>query len=135
MSIIILIRIIVYFLERTIENRIIVFLKLMNNQLAANNFNCNNRSREYFACIYCFVLLQLTEIVFWKIDNMIIIFFFSINIIESNSPNNLTKSMTVSNICLFLVTWKKIKNIDIFTILIRSEILCFFFLYFNIQNI
>lgn len=64
MSIIILIKIIVYLLERTVENRIIVFLKLMNNQLAANNFNCNNRSREYFACIYCFVLLQLTEIIF-----------------------------------------------------------------------
>lgn len=39
--IIILIRITVYLLERTLENKIIVFLKSMNNQLA-NNFKCNN---------------------------------------------------------------------------------------------
>lgn len=40
--IIILIRITVYLLEKkTLENKIIVFLKSMNNQLA-NNFKCNN---------------------------------------------------------------------------------------------
>lgn len=42
--IIILIKIIIYLLKRTIENRIIVFLKSMNNQLAVNNFKCNNQS-------------------------------------------------------------------------------------------
>lgn len=42
--IIILIKIIIYLLKRTIENRIIVFLKSMNNQLAVNNFKYNNQS-------------------------------------------------------------------------------------------